>query len=248
MNRFIDIEFDNKKLPPICGYWSEKPVSLEQALKLIVPHIDQLDRSIKAAKKYCLFPSKHNLTHDESAALYLYTMEGGENSFYRMLNQALRSENRSALKPWFPYLKLFDTALSKLPTVRRSVWRGLLGDIGKNCKKNQELTWWGVTSCSLSMDTIKDFLVSEQASTIFLIEAVHGKDISDYSNYPNEDEVLLGPGIHLRVVTNPLDHPGGLTLVHLVEVCDDSDEQSSLSMNTMHTLPRSPDNAISSEY
>ena len=118
MSRFIDTKFDNKQLPPICGYWSENLVPLEQALKLIIPRVEQLDRSIKAARKYCRFPSEHGLTHDESAALYLYTMEGGENSFYRILNDALRSEDRPALKPWFPYLKLLDTAFSKLPTVR----------------------------------------------------------------------------------------------------------------------------------
>jgi hypothetical protein len=125
ISRFVDTEFDNKELPPICGYWSEKLVPLEQALKLIVPRIEQLDRSIKAAKKYCHFPSEHGLTHDQSADLYIHTMERGDNSSYRVLNQALRSENRPALKHWFPYLKLFDTAVSKLPTVKGSIWRGV---------------------------------------------------------------------------------------------------------------------------
>ena len=208
MNRFVDNEFDNKKLPPICGYWSEDLVSLEEALKPIVPRIEQLDRSIAAAKKYCHFPSEHGLTRDESAAVYLYTMEGGNNSFYRVLNQALRFEDRRALKPWFPYLKLFDTALCKLPSVRRNIWRGVIGDIGHDLKKNEELTWWNVSSCSLSVDVIKDFLSFQNRSTLFLIEAVHGKDISRYTNYPNENEVLLGPGVQMRVVADALDHAG----------------------------------------
>jgi hypothetical protein len=248
MSRFVDTEFDNKQLPPISGYWSEKLVSLEQALELIVPRIEQLDRSIKAAKKHCHFPSEHGLTHDESAALYLYTMEGGDNSFYRVLNHALRSEDRPALKPWFPYLKLFDTTLSKLPTVSGSIWRGVHGDIGKDLKKNQEFTWWGVTSCSLSVDIIKDFLASEKTSTLFMIEVVHGKDISGYSNYSTEDEVLLSPGIQLRVAANPLNLAGGLYLVHLIEMCDDSDEQLSSSMTAMNVSPRSTDKSTSGEY
>ena len=37
-------------------------------------------------------------------------MEWGDTTLYRVLNKALRSENRQALKIWFPYLKLFDTA------------------------------------------------------------------------------------------------------------------------------------------
>jgi hypothetical protein len=248
ISRFVDTEFDNKQLPPICGYWSEKLAPLEQALKFIVPHIEQLDRSIKAAKKYCHFPSEHGLTHDESAALYLYTMEGGDNSFYRVLNRALQSEDRPALKPWFPYLKLLDTALFKLPNVRGSIWRGLSGDVGKNFKKNQELTWWSVTSCSLSVDIIKDFLVSETTSTIFMIEVAHGKDISGYTNYPAEEEVLLGPGTQLRVAANPLNHPGGLCLVHLIEMCDDSGEQLPSSMAAMQISRTSSDNSTFSEY
>jgi hypothetical protein len=247
MNRFVDNAYDNKKLPPICGYWSEKLVPLEQALKHIVPRIEQLDRSIKAAKTNCHFPSEHGLTHDESAALYLYTMEGGDTSFYRVLNRALRSEDRPALKPWFPYLKLFDTALCKLPTVRRNVWRGVLGDIDQDIKKNEELTWWNISSCSLSVDVVKGFLSSETKSTLFLIEAVHGKNISRYTNYPDEDEVLLGPGIHLRVVANAFNHPGGLKILHLVEVSDDDEEQLSSTMVTVHVLPEATNNDASSE-
>jgi hypothetical protein len=37
----------------------------------------------------------------------------GDQTLYRVLNQALRSEDREVLKVWFPYLKLFDTALEK---------------------------------------------------------------------------------------------------------------------------------------
>ena len=248
MSRYVDTAFDNKQLPPICGYWSEKSVSLEEALNPILPRIEQLGRSIKAAKKYCHFPSEHGLTHDESAALYLYTMEGGENSFYRILNHALRSEDRPALKPWFPYLKLFDTAISKLPTFRGNVWRGVEGDIGKACKQSQDLTWWSVTSCSKSLSTIKDFLPAEKTSTVYMIEVVNGIDISAYTHYPNEDEVLLSPGTQLRVVANSLEWSGGLYLVHLKEICDDINERFSTSVSVTYDSPRTSERSVSGEY
>src|ERR1700722_17921692 len=97
MNRFTDIDLDNKKLTPIHGYWSCSLVPLEQALGPLLSCIDQSDRSIKAAKKYCRYSSEHGLTRDESAAVYLYTMEGGDNSFYRVLNETLRDEDRRTL-------------------------------------------------------------------------------------------------------------------------------------------------------
>ncbi|CAF0843851.1 unnamed protein product [Adineta steineri] len=241
MNRFIDGDFSKKALPPICDYQSEKLVSLEEALKFIVPLIEQLDRSIHAAKKLCHFPAEDNLTHDESAALYLYTMEGGENSFYRVLNRALLCEDQSSLKLWFPYLKLLHTALDKLPTVSRNIWRGVVGDIGHELKKNEELTWWNISSCSLSIDVIKDYLSTTDRSTLFLIEAVHGKDISHYTNYPGEDEILLGPGIQLRVVDNVTDLPGGLNIIHLAEVANYHDKLLQPSITPIHTLSISTD-------
>ncbi|CAF4092970.1 unnamed protein product [Adineta steineri] len=236
-SRFVDVEFHNKKLSPICGYWNEKLVSLEDALKFIEPRSDELENSIKTAKKDCHFPSEHGLTHDESAAIFLYTMEEGDHSLHRVLNQALRSEDRSVVKSWFPYLKLFDTALTKLPTVKKNIWRGVIGDISQYFNKNEELTWWSITSCSLSMLTIMHFLASETTMTLILIEAVHGKYVTGYTKYPNEDEVLLGPGTQLRVVSDALDHPGGVNVVHLVEVSEDSDEQLASAMSTISILP-----------
>jgi hypothetical protein len=97
MSRFAEIDFENKQLTPIYGYWSHPLVSLEQALQHILPLINQLDHYINVAKENCTYPSEHCPTRDESAAIYLYTMEWGKDSSYRVLNRALRSEDRSSL-------------------------------------------------------------------------------------------------------------------------------------------------------
>ncbi|CAF1241500.1 unnamed protein product [Didymodactylos carnosus] len=158
-SRFADIDSSSaKKLAPIYGYFTQPLVSLEKSLEPLVPRIDQLTRFIKVAKQNCHFPNEHNLTKEESAAVYLYTMEWGEGSFYRVLNGALRNEDRLALKPWFSFLKLFDTAINKLPLVKRPLWRGVEQDISVCFKKGLELTWWSVNSCSLDVNVIKDFL------------------------------------------------------------------------------------------
>ncbi|CAF5172336.1 unnamed protein product, partial [Rotaria sp. Silwood1] len=132
MNRFGDIDASFKRLPPVYGYRSEKVVSIEKALEPIEPQIDELPYYIKIAKRSCHYPSEHGLTRDQSAAVYIYTMEWGDTTLYRVLNRALRSENRQEVKVWFPYLKLFDTALDKLPTVKEVVWRCVPLDFGKN--------------------------------------------------------------------------------------------------------------------
>ncbi|CAF4042965.1 unnamed protein product [Adineta steineri] len=224
MNRFTDIESTPKRLPPIHGYLNRPLVSLSKALEPIASTIDQLDRFSKIAKNECHFPSEHGLTRDESAAVYLYTMEWAENSFYQVINRALRAEDRSSLKPWFAYLKLFNVAIQKLPTVEKNLWRCVPKDIAKNFKKGEEFTWWAISSCTTSLDIIQNFLGKE--STLFLIEAKNGKNISSCTKFPTENEVILCPGTRFRVISDPLNQPP-MHLIHLKEITDNSEEPSS---------------------
>ena len=238
MNRFGDIEFSSKRLPPVYGYHAEKIVSLEKALEPVESEIDELPRFIKIAKQYCHFPSEHGLSQDQSAAVYIYTMEWGDTTLYRVLNNALRAENRKALKIWFPYMKLFDTALDLLPTVKENLWRGVPLDFGKNFTKNQLITWWSVNSCSSSVHVIKDFLGNGKNSTLFLIEAMNGKKVSGYTEYENEDEVILKMGTQFRVKGDPLEQTNGSYLVHLAEVDANNDEPMAAAMSNMHVTPK----------
>ncbi|CAF1305259.1 unnamed protein product [Adineta steineri] len=237
MNRFGDIDVSFKRLPPVYGYRSEKLVSIEKALQPIESQIDELSYYIKIAKQNCHFPSEHGLSKDQSAAVYIYTMEWGDTTLYRVLNIALRSENRQALKIWFPYLKLFDTALDKLPTVKEVLWRGVPLSIGKNYTKNQLMTWWSINSCSASANVIKNFLGNDNNSTLFLIEGINGKKISGYTEYENEDEIILRMGTQFRVKCDVLEQSDSLHIVQLVEIDDNNDESLASTMNEMHVTP-----------
>ncbi|CAF1232127.1 unnamed protein product [Adineta steineri] len=230
MHRFTDIESTSKRLPPVYDYLTYQLVPLSEALEPISSTVDQLDHFSEVAKTECHFPSEYGLTPDESAAVYLYTMEWGENSFNRVLNRALRAEDRSSLQPWFAYLKLFYVAVQKLPTIETNLWRGVPKDITTNFKKGDEFTWWTISSCSTSVNIIKDFLGPD--STLFLIEAMNGKDVSSCTNYPNENEVILCPGTRFRVVSDPLDQPP-MHLIHLQEITGDNEESLSTALKTM---------------
>ncbi|CAF5133708.1 unnamed protein product, partial [Rotaria magnacalcarata] len=134
-----------------------------------------------------------------------------------------RSENRQALKIWFPYMKLFDTALDKLPTVKEAVWRGVPVDIGKNFAKNQIVTWWSVNSCSSSPNVIKDFL-----------------------EYETEDEVILRMGTEFRVKGDPLTPSNSSCIVHLIEIDDNNDQPLAAAMNEMQLTPAASNNESTS--
>ena len=121
MLRITNVDCQSTRLPPVYGYQSHPLLPLRQALDPILPQIEGLGDYIKIARKECHFPSEEGLTRDESASIYIYTMEWGEKSLYRLLNDILRIKDRSVLAPWYGYLKLFNTALKKLPNHQSNV-------------------------------------------------------------------------------------------------------------------------------
>jgi hypothetical protein len=114
----VDIRREPKQiLEPISGYEQELLLSLEEACQPLEDILGmELKLYITVAKLNSKEP-KDELTPNESASIYLYTMEWNEteNSLHAVLNQTLRTADRSKLRPWFKYLKLFFTALFKLP-------------------------------------------------------------------------------------------------------------------------------------
>ena len=234
MLRFTNIDTTSKRLPPIYAYRTHPLVSLRQALDPLIGEINELDHFIKIAKQECHFPSEHGLTKEESAAIYLYTMDWGESSLYRLLNQVLREEDRSVLVPWNGYIKLFDTALNKLPNHRIILWRGLNKDISKNYVAGKEITSWYFSSCSSAISEVKRFL--GPVSTLLIIDARNGKDISLYSNFPKEKEVILGLGTRIRVADDVLDL-ASLTIVHLTEISTNEDGEINVDFSNMSITP-----------
>lgn len=223
MSRFTEYELEKKELTPISGYWAFPLVSLDEALKPFIATIYQLERSITEAKEHCCKSFEHGLTLDESAAVFLYTMEAGDSSVYRALNKTLREEDRNKVKPWFPFIKLFDNAVNKLPTIKGNIWRGVCDDVGKFYREGELLTWWSISSCSLSVNTVKSFINHNQNATLFMIEAVYGKNLEGYTNYPNEKEIILKLGTKLRVKNDTLKH-GTLHIVQLEEITHNQPE------------------------
>jgi hypothetical protein len=230
MLRFTNVDHKPTRLPPIYGFLTHPLLPLRQALEPVLPRINQLEDFIKIAKTECHFPSEHGLTREESASIYLYTMDWGEQSLYRVLNEQLRVKDRNVLVPWHGYLKLFDTALKKLPSLHMSLWRGVNVDISKNFTEGEEITWWSFNSCSSSVKVVRKFLGS--VSTLIMIEAKNGKQISSYSNFPQENEVILGLGTRLCVASDALEH-SSLNVVHLRELSDENDEGLSSSLASM---------------
>ncbi len=197
---------------PICGYKDRNLKSLEEAVESIAESklVENIREYAKEAKQKCT--KNTELTPNESAAIYLYTMD---TPFYETLNSVLRVENPPDLVPWFDFLKLFMTAVEKLPSHKTTVWRGLANVEASNYIEGQMFTWWNVNSCSLTADVSAGFTCGN--GILFCINTIYSKDIRTYSSAKTgEEEVILMPGTRLRVQSKTFeDH--GFSVVHLEE-------------------------------
>jgi hypothetical protein len=213
-NRFVSSHFLEFKAnySPIFGYEDSPLLTLEEAVKEISPPISGvMDYVATAKKKY----NRHStlLTRDESAAIYLYSMSI---PFFSCLNVALRAEIRDELKPWFAFLKLFITALEKLPSMKCIVWRGVNYDSTLMFVDDDVHIWWGVNSCSMALNAVRPFL--GETGTLFAIDAIHAKNISTFSANPDEEEVVLMPGTRVRRIFESLNFGDRLFVLHLEQI------------------------------
>jgi hypothetical protein len=224
MNRFIRFEYSVKDLQYINDYKHQPISALKSTLKPILSHVERLDYYIQKAKKYRHYPSEHDLNKNESGAIYLYSDDWGEQSFNWILNRTLKSDDRTTLMPWLGFLKLFNTALKKLPTIKDTIWRGLPIAVANKLKENDEFVLSCITSCSSSVSVIAQFL--DKTSILCSIKPLNAKDIRGYTTYDNDDEVLLLPGTRLRVKSKKSNVREGEVAIYLEEISGIDDEQS----------------------
>ena len=207
-------------LMPIGGYEEMPLVPLEIAVEPLVPFLPTVESYVSVAKQRCKNPTD-GLTTDESASIMLYSMgwKPHDQCLYVALNATLRSKDRNILEPWFLYLKLFLTALSRLPSKHRYVYRGVKLDLSGQYQTGETIVWWGFSSCTESINVLKSelFLGNTGMRTMFNIECDSSKDIRKHSYFPTEDEIILLAATQLQVV-GCLNQGHGLHIIQLREI------------------------------
>ncbi|CAF3497206.1 unnamed protein product [Rotaria socialis] len=168
---------------------------------------------------------KDDLTADESISLMLYPRqwEPREKLLYIILNNTLRAEDEEKLKLWQLYLKLFISSLEKLPTVSKTIYRGVKRNLSTEYPIGKKLSWWSFSSCASSIKVVQSeqFLGKTGARTLFNITFDSGKDIKQHSFFSTEDEVLLIAAQKCQLVSG-LDSGNDLFIIQMKEV--DSDQ------------------------
>jgi hypothetical protein len=220
--RMSDIVKEPKRmLMPIYGYEKMPLLPLEEAVLPLVSILPHIQMYVHVAKERCDDKPANGLTKDQSASIMLYTMEWEpqEQCLYFVLNETFRAEDRRKLKPWFSYLKLVLTALSLLPSSSRSIYRGVKKDLSEAYPKGKIFIWWGFSSCASCVEVLENeqFLGKTGTRTLFTIECLSGKDISQHSYYRSEEELLLLPARQFQVISC-LEPAAGLHLIQLKEI------------------------------
>lgn len=204
-------------LSPIKGFEKFPLMTLQEVLRPVRHLIGDTSRIILRAKEHCR-KLHSNLTLDEAASIFIYTAEMDEPSLYKVFNSALRSEKQEDIKPWFPYLKLFMTAVKKLRWLDPSrVWCGQKNDLSANFPIASTGVWWNFTSAASSHEFVESFMLGSKFITLFSIKCRAAKDMSEFSQYPCENALLLIPGFSYKV-TNQTRRDEHTLIIELIEI------------------------------
>ncbi|CAF0967713.1 unnamed protein product [Didymodactylos carnosus] len=187
--RISDIQSEPRRtLTPIQGYQNLPLVTLEKSIEPLTDLIEDIEamayNAVQQTQELSAIPD--GFTVNESASLRLYSMEWKPGSLYTILNRILRSEDRELQEPFFYYLKLFLTALWKLPpTGRIHVQRGIKLDLSEEYPEGKTFTWWGCSSTTQSIKMLESekFLGKGGIRTLFNIDCSSGKIIKYHSAY-----------------------------------------------------------------
>ncbi|CAF1404602.1 unnamed protein product [Adineta ricciae] len=246
--RFLDVTEELLEiLPPIEKLEDTPTFSLDQAivsLEAVVPDIKLMLETIQSIHS----KPEDALSRDESNSIWLYTLEWepSQISVSNLLNETLRCEDRRKLEPWLPFLRLFLTAFSHLPSANFTIYRGANMDLSAKYRVGEKITWWGFSSCINKTNHMERKLNLNKSGkrTLFSIDSFSARDIRRFSMQENNEQVLLPPGSQFLVI-NSFDKGRGFHMIELKEIQSEYDIMAQLRLPTNTTFDDTPFEPIS---
>ncbi|CAF2645522.1 unnamed protein product [Rotaria sp. Silwood2] len=116
-------------------------------------------------------------------------------------------------------MRLFLSALFRLPPLPKIAYRGVKLNLNKRYVEGKTIVWWGFSSCTTAVSILKseEFLGTTGDTTMFTLQCQSARDIRKHSYFPAKDEVLLIADAQFKVM-GCLDQ-GNLHIVQLEETC-----------------------------
>ena len=200
---------------------TKKPPTLEEALACMgyEKAKELAEQSTEKATDKLTELYAPDLTVEDVAVIFCYTLEWNEKrlgdgeSPHKKLNNSLSVDRSSAaLKKTRGFLFLLLQALRKLPRFvpeSHTLYRGIRAHVQtepdpefpdrKPYAAGNKKTWWAFTSTTTSLEATRKFICNRE-STLFVVgKSPWGYDISVFSDFPDEKEILLEPERKLKV-------------------------------------------------
>ncbi|CAF3833720.1 unnamed protein product [Rotaria sp. Silwood1] len=204
------------------------PMLIEKAARGIIEEGKHIGKEREAEKLAKMLREKKNAGMEEvwKCCAYLYTLES---FLYKTLNAAMRlvgdSEHeqvwRSKVRTLGPFcLLLWDDPFNTKLTTEKTLYRGAelnkeqIASYEKMAKDNKAYgSFQAYTSCSRNREKAEEF-----GNTLFIMEVLIAfiADLSPLSEYTNEEEELVTPGVCFRVESVEFDHKTNKHLIHLL--------------------------------
>jgi len=231
----VDTVQDQMSLPPF-SLSSQPLVPWYDAITSLDGEIDDIETYAYSSKDFAELKSPwfNGITDDEAAAIHLYTAQwkpNGDKSLYCVLNKILRDPKRTNVDKFFPYLRLLYEGISKLTPVSDMLFRGMNYD--KQYQKDEKIRFWGFSSTSVELPVVGEFVKEDQKAIIFSMRCQCGYDISPFSAYPMEKEVLVIPPVQFKVTG--VSKIGQLSIVALEQDVSYPVKYFKMNQNTSQT-------------
>ena len=138
------------------------------------------------------------LLAEQALAIYVYTYQlrdigEPQDQIYTAMNTAMRLGDARSIAFWRPLIWAIDAALEVLPDHRGKLYRGI--NLQFDCsvyKSGHKTAWRAFSSASKSRAVAQDFSTGT-SGTLFFLNSVSAKSIAQYSEFPEEEEVLFQP-------------------------------------------------------
>mmetsp|Transcript_127930 Transcript_127930/g.239289 ORF Transcript_127930/g.239289 Transcript_127930/m.239289 type:complete len:726 (+) Transcript_127930:124-2301(+) len=201
-----------------------------QGMAKVLPRVDDIadDVEMKAQElKFSLKDHPVKLSEDSLCAIVAYTHDlnnqdgSPDGNVYYELNRALRQRGQDARKDmmeqWGYLVHFLIKGLAQLPDWKGECYRGFRGkeEVLKEYEIGRPIQWGAFTSVTTSWESASSF-TDEEDGVIFRIMVTNGRQISDFSFFPSEDEVLLTPAHRFTVTSDPYEVEG-FTVIDMVQ-------------------------------
>ena len=189
------------------------PSQPRAALAPMLANMVQASSRIVTAADVQALCQQRGLTLVHAQCIAVYTMDarqfGGarEDSVFFVFNATMRAGDSEQVQRWSAFTKLFCDALEKLPSVSCAVYRGLdqpLTQVSHLYVKGSTVYFNSVTSTTTDkVDTLQQFGkgADGRPGTLLRIAATDVKNISMFSAFPNESELVASLNSSYRVAT-----------------------------------------------